>query len=209
MQIEIRSLSVADIDGVIALQRACFPPPFPEELLWQKEHLQEHLNSFPAGQFVAVDSSNGQIVGSASALRISEQRWQAHAGWEETLGGFFFTAYDPHGTTLYGADISVHPSYQKMGIGKRLYEARFKTVRSFDLVRYGTACRIPDYQATNQRHGGALPIATYCKQVANGALLDRTLSPLIRMGLTFLAVIEDYMDDTESGNAAALLEWHP
>lgn len=209
MQIEIHNLSVAHIDGVIELQRACFPHPFPEELLWKKEHIKHHCALFPEGQFVAVDQTNNQIVGSASALRISEQSWQAHAGWETTLGGFFFTAYDPCGSTLYGADISVHPSYQKMGIGKRLYEARFKAVRSLGLARYGTACRIPDYHATNQRHGGALPIATYCTQVAKGALVDRTLSPLIRMGLTFLAVIEDYMDDTESGNAAALLEWYP
>ena len=40
---EIRRLQRADVEGVVALQRACFPPPFPEELLWKREHIERHL----------------------------------------------------------------------------------------------------------------------------------------------------------------------
>ena len=39
--------------------------------------------------------------------------------------------------------------------------------------------------------------------------INRTHRALLRYGLTFLGVIHDYMEDEESANAAALLEWKP
>jgi hypothetical protein len=45
--------------------------------------------------------------------------------------------------------------------------------------------------------------------VVTRELTDRTLTPLLSYGLTFLGVIENYMEDVESGDAAALLEWLP
>ncbi|MBL8049207.1 MAG: GNAT family N-acetyltransferase [Chthonomonas sp.] len=196
----VRPMLVGDVAGVVALQRACFPEPFPADQLWQGQHLLAHLITFPEGQFVA--DIKGQIVGSASALRISEATWQAHLPWEETLGGFEFRNYEPHGTTLYGADISVHPGFRRRGIARALYEARFACVRQLGLVRYGTACRIPDFAGSGFEDPGA-----YCQAVSERQRQDRTLSPLLAMGLTLVDVIRDYMPDPESGDSAALLEW--
>ncbi len=52
-------------------------------------------------------------------------------------------------------------------------------------------------------------MAQYARVVVEGKATDRTLTPLLRYGLGFVEVIENYMDDEESGNAAALLEWRP
>jgi GNAT superfamily N-acetyltransferase len=190
-----------DIDGVIALQRACFPEPFPQDALWQRHHLEAHLANMAGCQFVA--DIDRLIVGSASACRIPNETWDAHQPWEQTLGGFVFEAGDPHGQTLYGADISVHPDFRGRGVARLLYQARFDFVRENNMDRYGTACRIPDCQASG------LDPSSFAQAVSNGTLTDRTMTPLLRMGLTYLGVIENYMEDEESLDAAALLEWRP
>jgi GNAT superfamily N-acetyltransferase len=200
--LEIRHLESEWIAGTVALQRACFPPPFPEELLWKPEHLERHLAVFPEGQFVAI--ADGLVVGSASSLIISEARYQAHPDWATTVGGHFLTAHDPHGSTLYGVDISVHPSFRGRGVGRALYQARKDLVRQLSLVRFATACRLPGFADS-----GFAEVEPYVEAVVSGELVDRTLSPLLRYGMICIGVVHDYMDDEESGNAAAMLEWTP
>lgn len=201
--VTIRTTTRADIAGVVALQRDCFPPPFPEDLLWQAEHIAHHLEIFPEGQWVA--EQGGRIVASCTNLILEEANWQAHLDWESTVGGHFLRAHAPGGTTLYGVDLSVAPASRGQGIGRSLYQARFDFVRAHALTRYGTAVRMPDYQSQAQ---GQAPQA-YAEAVAAGTLTDRTLTPLLRMGTEFLGVIENHMDDEESGHAAAILEWRP
>lgn len=205
MSIRVEPLTQATIAGAVALQRDCFPPPFPEELLWSKAHLLAHLDIFPEGQFVAVDRD--KVVGSASALIISETNWQAHHDWETTTGGHLMENHEPTGSTLYGMDISVHPAYRGQGVGRLLYQARFALVEKLGLARYGTACRIPDFEVWSKTHNGT--VTDYCQRVVQAEVRDRTMTPLLKYGLTFVQVLKNYMDDSESGNCAALLEWRP
>lgn len=193
-----------DIPGVVALQKACFPDPFPEELLWNADHLGRHLELFPAGQFVV--EVEGVVAASASATRISEMRFQAHEGWDTTVGGPFLKTFDPEGSTLYGLDISVHPDFRRFGLGRRLYSARFELVRVGEFpayVRYATGCRLPDFAASG------LELEPYLDEVSRGERIDRTLTPLLRFGLTLVGGMREYMEDEESRNCAALLEWKP
>ncbi len=194
------------VEGVVGLQRACYPEPFPEELLWRTEHLVRHLAVFPEGQFVALVGD--EVVGSASALLIGDAQWDAHTDWETTTGGHSFAAHDPEGKTLYGADVSVRPDLRGRGVGRALYEARFDLVRQRGLARYGTACRLPDWREWALARRDSTK-ALYALAVVRGEARDRTLTPLLRYGLRYRGVIEGYMDDEESGDAAALLEWTP
>lgn len=195
-------MEAQDIENVVSMQRGCFPPPFPAELLWNADHLHLHLERFPEGQFVV--DAEGMIVASASALIIAESTWQAHLSWEQTCGGFTFLGHDPAGTTLYAADISVDRSWKRMGLGRALYEARRELVRTHALARLGTACRVPGFADS-----GFSDPRDYAAAVAAGTVEDRVLTPLLHCEMQFLEVISDYMDDPESGDAAALLEWTP
>lgn len=205
MEIVLHPMERRHVPGAVALQRACFPAPFPEELLWQPEHLERHLEVFPPGQWVALEGD--QVVASASSLIVSEERFTAHANWDTTVGGPFLTAHEDQGSTLYGVDISVHPKYRKAGLGRALYGKRFDLVRRLGLTRYGTACRLPGYASWSVESGAS--VEQYVEAVAMEHATDRTLSPLLRYGLQVRGVIHGYMDDPESGNAAAVLEWLP
>lgn len=202
----IRPMVESDIPAVVALQRACFPAPFPVELLWQEDQLAKHLSVFPEGQFVF--ESESQVKASSSSTRISEENWQAHGCWTVTVGGPYLDTYDVDGSTLYGLDISVHPCCRGIGVGRAMYEARFNLVRQLELTRFGTACRIPDL-SLSLANGTSSHAKDYVSNVDSGKLTDRTLTPLLRYGLRVIGVIADYMDDPESHNYAASLEWMP
>ena len=195
-------MTPADVQAVVGLQRDAFPPPFDEDLLWQAVHIQRHLEVFPAGQFVATD--NGRIIGSCSNTLVSEAAWHAHGSWDQTVGGPLLNAFDVNGSTLYGLDVSVHPDFRRQGVGRAFYAVRFDLVRTGTLTRYGTACRLPDFSKS-----GVGDVEAYVYEVVTGRRTDRTLSPLLTYGLRYSGVIRNYMDDPESGNAAAMLEWIP
>lgn len=195
-----------DVDSAVALQKEAFPPPFSEDLHWDPEHLVRHIEVFPDGQFVA--ELDGKIVGSCSNAIISEEAWQAHGSWGQTVGGPFIRNHTKHGTTLYGLDITVAPSARRIGIGRAFYEARKELVRTMKLKRYGTGCRIPDFKTLLDNQPGMTP-TEYVRLVIDETVTDRTLSPLLRYGLKLHGVTENYMPDEESGNAGVILEWLP
>ena len=195
------------VSGAVALQASCFPPPFDPSLHWKPRHLLAHIERYPEGQFVVL-SEAGEVVASCSNCLVSEGTWQHHGSWIQTVGGPSIEGHDPFGSTLYGLDIAVHPSWRGTGIGRTLYETRFSLVRSSGLARYGTGCRLPDFSAAKSRQP-ELDVATYAREVSEGIRRDRTLSPLLRFGMTYLGVLNNYMQDDESADAAALLEWKP
>ena len=198
----IRHMTVEDVEAAAALQVLAFPPPFPAELLWQPDHLLAHLAKFPRGQWVAV--VNEQIVGSLSNCIFSEANWQSHGPWFESIGTLYANGHHPRGTTLFGLDITVHPDFRKRGIGTAFYQTRFQLTRELGLARYGTGCRLPDLALHPQ-----LTPEEYAEKVQSGELTDGTLTPMLRFGLKFVSVARDYMEDEESRNAAAILEWTP
>lgn len=198
----------SDFAAAVDLQRLCFPDPFPEEYLWQEQHLAAHLQNFPEGQWVAL--FEGQVVGSCSNARISVEVWEKHGTWAETLGDCALSGHDPGGLILHGADISVNPSFRNMGVGRSLYSTRFNYVKDKNLYKYATGCRVPDFR---NWFGAGKPsesdFSRYVGLVRDSVLTDRTLSPLLRMGCTPIGVHANYMEDSESANGAVLLEWNP
>lgn len=199
----IRSMTRSDVFAAVQLQKLAFPPPFSEDLHWSHEHLFRHIRIFPEGQFVA--ELGGSIVGSCSNAIVSEAGWQAHGSWGATMGGPFLRRHDRDGSTLYGLDITVHPDVRRTGVGRAFYAARYKLVEQLGLTRYGTGCRMPDYR-TYKTQNPLTDVQAYANKVVAGEVIDRTLTPLLRYGLEFIGVIENYMEDFESANAAALLE---
>ncbi len=192
-----------DAEAVAALQPLAFPPPFDPNYHWQPRHIEAHVQNFPEGQFVV--EKDGRVVASSSNTLLDEEHWSKHAATGEHPYNVNFPPPEGVSTTLYGADIAVHPEFRRRGIARAIYAARFDLVRGLGLTRYGTACRLPDFSTM----GAGRDPSAYALAVVEESLTDRTLTPLLKMGLTFLNVVPSAWPDEESGNAAAILEWRP
>lgn len=196
--ITVRRMTPADIPAVAQMQRKVYP----EALAWDASELAHHLEVFPEGQFVAVDSA-GQLVGSASSLIIDWDDYAESAHWSAITAQGTFDTHNPLGKTLYGADLCVDPGARRLHVGSLFYEARKKLIRERGLKRLLTGGRIPGYAQFSQE----MTPQEYVADVVAGKRKDPTLSFQLANGLVVLDVVPEYLEDTDSRGFATLLEW--
>ncbi len=199
--LRIRPYTLADLPGLLVIQRECFPPPFPPELWWQPEQIATHVQVFPAGALCAED--DGELVGSATAHIL---RWEpgdpAHT-WSAASDDGWLRNHDPSGNTLYGVDVAVRPAWRGRGVARNFYQARYDLVRQLGLKRFLAGSRLSGYRL----HAARLTPQQYADAVVRGDLSDPVITPQLRAGLRPLRVVHDYLTDEESCNHALLMEW--
>ncbi|MFB6497677.1 GNAT family N-acetyltransferase [Bacillus haynesii] len=200
-QVDIRNYSKKDIPDLIALQRECFPPPFPEDLLWNEKQLYSHIERFPDGALCA--ASEGRIIGSMTALMTDFNPKHPHHRWDEVTDNGYIGTHQNDGNSLYVVDISVSPDYRKLGIGKRLMQSMYELTVFKGLKRLIGGGRIPHY------HKSAAEITPeqYVQAVLDGEKRDPVLSFLLHCGRSPVCVIPGYIEDEESLDYAVLMEW--
>lgn len=182
------------------LQRDCFPTLGEQELMTEK-HFIKHCEIFPEGEFVAL--VNGRVVGLGSGFFVHFNFEHPGHTFNEIIAGGYYTNHEPDGDYYYGADISVHPDYRGLGIGRKLYAARknltIQTNRR-GIVAGGVLPGYPNYRATHTIH-------EYVDAVVAGDLYDPTLTMQLRNGFAVRGMLENYIDDTNSDNWATLIYW--
>jgi GNAT superfamily N-acetyltransferase len=181
-----------------ALQRIVYPTLDPTHWL-RREHIEAHLELFPAGQFVALDGD--RPVGMTATLRIDYDFAHPDHIFDEIIAGGYFTTHDPHGPWLYGADMSVLPDYRGQGIARRLYAARHTLVQQLNLRGQIIGGMLPGFR----HYRGQMTVDVYVDRVAAGTLVDPTLSVQLRNGFEVRGILRGYLHDAELGNDAALL----
>ncbi|AIQ15376.1 acetyltransferase [Paenibacillus sp. FSL H7-0357] len=199
----IRQYTEDDFAELITIQSEAFPPPYPAELWWKREQLLNHVTLFPEGA-LAVEV-NGELAGSVTGLKINfEPEGEGlHHTWSEVTADGYITTHQPDGNTLYIADLCVRPKYRKLGLGKELVQSLYHVVVEQKLERLLGAGRMPGYHLQASR----MPAEKYLAEVVAGILTDPVITFLLRCGRTPVGVVADYLDDEESGNFAALMEW--
>ena len=197
----IRTYGQHDFDELIDIQRECFPPPFPSELWWQKEQLANHVRLFPEGAICT--EIGGKLAGSMTGLVIQLDAANNQHTWEDATDAGYIRNHNPQGNTLYVVDISVRPAYRKLGIGKWMMQSMYETVVQLGLERLLGGGRISGYH----RVAHQMSAEQYVSAVLAGELSDPVLSFLLRCGRTPAGVVANYLDDAESLNYAALMEW--
>ncbi|WP_322348598.1 GNAT family N-acetyltransferase [Tumebacillus algifaecis] len=200
MTVQIRPYTLEDFAGLLEVQREAFPPPFPEELWWQREQIAAHVNTFPQGTMLAV--VDGVIAGSATSLLIKHDG-KPHTWAEVSDNGWIAGRHQPDGDSLYGIDVCVRPSFRGKGVAKALYQARQQLVVELGLKRFLAGCRIPNFH----EHADKMSAEQYVERVVSGELSDLVLSFMLKQGLRPLQVLDDYLEDAESLHKAVLVEW--
>ena len=198
--ITVRPYSLSDFEDLLLIQKESFPPPFPEELWWQRDHIEAHTATFPEGAMIAYVGDDP--AGSATAL-ITHFDGSRHT-WDEVADdGFIRNSHTPDGDTLYGIDVCVRPAYRGFGVAKALYDARKELVISLGLKRYVAGCRIPDFHKAEPD----LSAEDYVKDVQSGKRKDQVLTFMLKQGLQVKQIIPDYLDDEESRNYGVIVAW--
>lgn len=182
------------------LQQICYPTLAAHELM-RGEHFVSQHRLFPEGQFVAL--VDGKVVGQGSGFFIDFDFDHPQHKFHEICADFYFTHHNPNGAYYYGADISVHPEFRKLGVGRRLYEARQALVRRYNRCGIIGGGLIPGF-AQHKQH---MTVQAYVDQVVAGQLYDPTLTFQLRNGFRVRGLLENYIDDSASDNWSTLIEW--
>lgn len=188
----------------LAIQNLC-KKVYPFSKPWSLQQLESHQSHFPGGQFIAVDTSTGAVVGLAFSLVIDWDDYSPQDNWVDlTSGGFFHNHNPKKGKTLYGAEVMVDPALQGRGIGKLLYEKRRELANKYGLKRIRAGARMRGYGKFKDK----LSPTEYVKQVIENKIYDPTLSFQLRQGFVVIDVAKNYLyNDPESLGYAAVIEW--
>jgi predicted amidohydrolase/GNAT superfamily N-acetyltransferase len=202
VHVKVREATRTDIPDLVELNRASYPTMAEDNVVWREAHLLSHLRVFPQGQLVA--EVKGKIVGAAASLivNLGPDSLRGHT-WAGITDSGYFTNHDPHGDTLYGADVYVHPEARGKGVGAALYEARRQLCRRLNLRRILAGGRLWNYSD----HADDYPAEEYAQRVAAGEIKDLVLSFQLREGFILRGVMPNYLRDKRSHNHASLIEW--
>ncbi len=196
----VRHVRVTDFPDITALGERLYP----QEKPWRPVTLMSQLEHFARGQLVAADRKTDRLLACCATLIVTWGDYGHFHTWDEITANGTFKTHDGSGTTLYGADIMVHPDTQGQGLGKLLYAARRELCRDLNLKRIRAMARLRDYH----RHADVLTPREYVDLVVAGDLRDRTLSFQLNRGFKVLDVAPGYLvNDPESLGHAAVIEW--
>lgn len=136
-------------------------------------------------------------------MLTSWERATTQHRWRDITGRGTLSTHEPAGDTLYGTEIMVHPEARRMGLGRRLFERRFRFVAENGLRAFVTGGRLPGYSGNAER---MLP-QEYVEAVTRGDLTDPVLTPEIKWGLTPRGVLAGYIVDPPSWHYATMVVW--
>lgn len=194
----VRKLRLNDWESVVALQRVCFPTMDS----WSKEQFESQLRMFPEGQ-IGIEYQ-GKLVASSSSLILDFELFKDWHDFEEISDNGFIRNHKEEGTTLYGIEIMVHPSYRGLKLARRLYDARKQLAREKNLMRIVVGGRIPGYA----QHAESVSAREYIDKVMSKVLFDPVLTMQISNGFVLKRLIPRYLTvDVDSKGYAAFLEW--
>ncbi|MGZ5044827.1 MAG: GNAT family N-acetyltransferase, partial [Methylobacter sp.] len=154
----LRLLTLEDYDNIAVLMEHVY-----DNLggAWTKSQYTAQITRFPEGQIVIED--NGQLIAAALSMIVDYARFGDVHTYAQITSNGYLTHHDPHGDTLYGVDIFVHPKYRGLRLGRRLYDARKELCRNLNLRRFIAGGRIPGYA----KYADTLTPVRYIEEVKN------------------------------------------
>jgi GNAT superfamily N-acetyltransferase len=183
------------------IQRLCFPTVAEHELITAAQY-RAHIERFPDGQFVLLNSQD-QVVGGSTSCRCQIDLAHYHHTYMEAAGQNWLDNHNPHGDWLYGIDLGVHPQHRSRGLSKLIYDARKDLARRLGLRGILIGGMLKGFASYRDK----LSATEYLAQVESGALFDPTVSVQLRRGFAVHGLLPHYIHDPTIDGAAALLIW--
>ena len=197
-EITVHNIGHEDIDEVVNLSRIVFGP----RIAYRREQLESQLEIFPEGQTCI--KFKDKIVGSCSSVIVNFDEYGINHSFKEISDEGFIRNHNPDGVNLYGIDVTVHPDYREMKIGRRLYETRRNICQKFNLKSIMFGGRIPYYC----KYANEMSVDKYVECVTRGNIYDPVLTFQLRNGFTVKAIMENYIPEDEASlKYGILMEW--
>ncbi|MRH41709.1 GNAT family N-acetyltransferase [Aquibacillus halophilus] len=198
-EIIVRNSRVEDADRIAEIARLTFDPP---EIAFTKEHYLSEINIFPKGQ-VCVEYK-GEIIGSCSSLIVNMDDYPKQHSLSQIADDGYIRNHNPNGKNLYGIDVIVHPDYQGMKVGKKLYEARRQLCQELNLESIVFGGRMPNFHQYAER----MTAEEYVEKVIKEELYDPVLTFQLKRGFSFKYLMPGYLPtDPASMYTATFMEW--
>ncbi len=197
----LRNLTKEDYDSLIKSMGEAYSSI--DEELWQRREITRLLNLFPEGQIcIEID---GKVVAVALSLIVNYSKFGDNHTYSQITANETFTTHDPKGDVLYGIDVFVHPDYQGMRLGRRLYDARKELCENLNLKSIIAGGRIPGYKD----YADTLTPKQYIEKVKMKEIYDPILSFQLANDFHVKKILRNYLpSDDESKTYATLLEWN-
>jgi ribosomal protein S18 acetylase RimI-like enzyme len=194
----IRKIELEDIEEVATLSDQSFGP----DISFKKDHFLSQATIFPEGQ-LCVEYS-GKIVGSCSSLILNMEEYKHNHSYEAIADKGYIRNHNPEGINLYGVEVSVHPDYRKLKLGRKLYDARKRVCEDLNLKSIIIGGRMPFYH----KYANEISAFEYAEKVVNEELYDPVLTFQLNNGFVLKDVIPNYLpDDEDSKSYASSMEW--
>lgn len=198
-RLNLRNLEISDYADLKEIMNLVYPGmggALPEK------KFRVQISTFSEGQICIED--HDKVVAAAFSLIVDYDKFGDHHTYDQITGDAYLTTHDPSGDVLYGVEVVVHPDYQGMRLGRRLYEARKELCQSLNLKSIVAGGRIPNYQ----KHAKDMSPQKYIELVKKKKIYDPTLSFQLSNEFEVKRVLNDYYpEDKESKGYATLLEW--
>jgi ribosomal protein S18 acetylase RimI-like enzyme len=204
--IKIRQATIEDIPPIIEVEKLAWG----EKGAATKEAFESRIKTFPEGTLIALidDKIVGVIV--TQIINYNKENPLKKNWYEITDNGFIAKTHNPNGDTLYGVNLSVHPQYQNMGIGRKLMEFVGKLIIKRNLKQGVLGGRIPDYH----KFANKITAEDYIKideKNKNNIPPDPELlfyqKEYWKIGLRVVKVMPNYFQDPDSLDYGVLLLW--
>lgn len=198
-QLILRNLTPEDYNDVATIMKRVYADAGGP---WSRREFLSQIDHFPEGQICIED--NGAVVAVALSVVVDYERYTDRHSYRQITADGYFSNHNPKGDTLYGADLFIHPDYQSMRLGRRLYDARKELCEKLNLYRIVIGGRIPNYE----QHCNEMSPQRYIEQVRNKELHDPVLTFQLANDFHVRRLVKNYApEDTESDAYAVILEW--
>lgn len=197
--LEIRNARFEDIPGIIELVEKVYASMGS----YKKEMIRGQISNYSEGCFVI--TIDEKIVAYSASLLMDEKTALSEHSWKEITANGFASTHKSDGLYLYGYETCVDPSVRGKRLGQRIYNARKRLVKYYDLKGIVFGGRIPNFHRKAKK---VKDVHEYIEKVINKEFKDPTLGFHLRNGYQIIGILKNYLkNDDESLGYAVHLKW--
>ncbi len=190
-------------DALVALEAVAFPTADRGELL-SVEGVRKQCEMFPEGGFVVVDrDADDRVVAFALGCFVDFDFSSPQHHIDDIVGRLGSDNHLQFGEWYYGTDIAVADDYQRLGIGRQLYELRKDLIKRLNRAGMVAGGVIPGFA----NYKNEMTADEYVARVSAGDLVDPTLTMQIANGFEALGALKNYWTDQAVDSWASLIVW--